>query len=445
MANGTEYTPNLHFANPEFTARGWDYDWKRNAFVSDLVINQILKGNYSEEGGEYSKSSTLTVNISSGTVNIQGIDLTYGSTETILQPAPGGQLLLYYVYVNASGNLYLSSTPPSDANFSLLYSITVDETDIIMVSDLRYTPVIKGSELLENDLINPDFTIWERDLDDDGIISQSLAKQYGPDRWHSPHDSCIWEREVLGSPYFYPALKFSRTPSFGGLYTIGQAIPFNYDEFGLYYNVGDKLFLKFDLFVPNNGSTFTPIATAGFSEDQVNISNYFDVVVFNDDYVVDGWSTISAVFEILYDPNPVDKCIIVIIGGMFPGTISTYIKFKNTKFLRSEKDLIVRKKSRLEQLDECSVFFSRRTLLSAIQTINNGTTIYGINQGFGRQMYKTPIMTHDSNLFNDIDATGRTITQINANSCGIESIDFNGTIPADSLFEIAPIADAEIY
>lgn len=434
----TTYTNNLNLALPAFGATdGWDDDWKRNANLIDVLLGQILNGNFVNSGCDIDFETGLAATLNPGQVIIQNTIEEVTETPLSFAPAPGGQEVIYFIYINSSG-VNINSDVPSGDTYCLVASVTVNSTSVVRSTDLRYFPANKGVELVENEFLNPDFLHWQRLPSGSSFMQNALAKTYGPDRFCSLYANTQWGKDAILN---VPNLVLQRYVAATEL-IFTQAVPFDYDSYGLYCPIGQKFYVQFDLKVPDNGIGFVPEITASFGQG-LTAGAALTLLSSTLEFTRGEWATISAVLEVQSAPNPLDTCILFNMGGKYATATTQYITIKQTRCLRSDRNQLIHQKSYYQQLSECLRFYALGPGMSVIQIRNNEAKIEGVNSSFMQEMYRDPDITVGP--FTDLDATGASVSSFGANYQGIQTVTMDQNVAANSRFIIYPIADAEIY
>lgn len=133
----TDYTQNIGLGNPDGGDCNWDDEWYMNTLVPDAVMKALLLPDYIVSGVVPSVGSGLFVDMGAGSALIDGVEYDLGAGSIEVYPGTADEYQWTLIFVNASGIHDVTKEGIASANFTLVALALSDETQVLMVKDLR--------------------------------------------------------------------------------------------------------------------------------------------------------------------------------------------------------------------------------------------------------------------------------------------------------------------
>lgn len=134
MANS--YTTKLKKRLPAVGDVNWDNEWHENERLDDVIAGALLSINRVISGGAVTNVGALTVEYLDMVVVLNGVRTSLASGDVLLSAAPAGMEASHWIYVDASGDVVSSPTPPS-GTYIPLAMVDVNSVGILRIADLR--------------------------------------------------------------------------------------------------------------------------------------------------------------------------------------------------------------------------------------------------------------------------------------------------------------------
>lgn len=130
------YTARLKKRLPAVGDANWDDEWHDNEKIDEVIAGALLSNNRLISGGAVTAGLVLAADYAAAVVWMAGIEIPIAAGSLTMTAAPVGQQLANWVYVNVSGIVVVSTTPPS-GDYVPLAQVDTDSTAIVRVADLR--------------------------------------------------------------------------------------------------------------------------------------------------------------------------------------------------------------------------------------------------------------------------------------------------------------------
>jgi len=151
----TTYSAIARLRTPESNKFNWDEEWADNAEIVDTIIGSVLGANKVLTGGDITFTASDRIDIDGCTFFRAGAYGSTTSTYLIFTPAPDADTpYKYWVYVNSSGAVALSASPPT-GDYVLLGLLDITYT-ANTAADLRQYGY--GSKTYDLSFLNGDLT-----------------------------------------------------------------------------------------------------------------------------------------------------------------------------------------------------------------------------------------------------------------------------------------------
>ncbi len=138
------YTNKLNLSKPNPGQCNWDTDWYRNADILDTVAAQQLNDDHVVSGGIMQEPVGLVINVGSTRCTVGGTFYLVPSADVNLTGATTTLELLNYIFVNSSGALSVSTTPPT-GNFALVGIADTSPAAVVRYADIRNLKELAGA------------------------------------------------------------------------------------------------------------------------------------------------------------------------------------------------------------------------------------------------------------------------------------------------------------
>lgn len=134
----TAYTNNLKRSNPAIGAMNWGPDWYINQIISDVVLKQLSQRNFVISGGVITDLDDLNISMGETEVNISGnYFLIAAMGLTALTAGAASAVETNYVFINDTGGITISTSPPETEDYCMIEEIDTNDTGIVRRRDLR--------------------------------------------------------------------------------------------------------------------------------------------------------------------------------------------------------------------------------------------------------------------------------------------------------------------
>lgn len=225
MANS--YTTRLKKRLPAVSDSNWDDEWHDNEKIDEVVAGALLSVNRVISGGAVTDGGGLTSSFAAAVIRLDGEQVSVDATSLLMTASQ-----VNWIYIDASGDVVKSLTPPSGTYIPLALVDTSDVA-ILRIADLRpmaeaasaipaasdigMTPTVMPDLSLayqpanrENHIVDGDFNFWfeagSQTSSGYGSDTMWLNENIGSTKVHSRQTFTLGQTLVPGNPKY-----FSRT------------------------------------------------------------------------------------------------------------------------------------------------------------------------------------------------------------------------------------------
>ncbi len=151
----TYYSGKTGLATPELDSCDWEYDWRKNNEINDILEAQNQNNDFIVNGGSLVNATNTTIDVEEATFSVDGIQSSHETTMVTLELSMSSVPVLNYIYFDDTGNIVISSTPPI-GYFALIGGVYCNTTGVEKQTDWRRmrpqaTPFVpEGKNLLKN-------------------------------------------------------------------------------------------------------------------------------------------------------------------------------------------------------------------------------------------------------------------------------------------------------